>query len=216
MENNFSAENSLRLISETIERSRRTIAKNAGKPLILWGTLVTVTSLVIWLLWSKTGSPAWNFLWFAMSAIGVICGRVMDRGKEKAAVTEVTHTLGKDLGVVRHLCHELLCAGLDCLGHPLGGRHRRHPFRRPFDGHPDDDGPLRHDFGCCAQEQNPCNLFVGGNAAVCALPDGHARRLTPPDPDLRHPGYLRPDHSRFHPAKQQISHVRERERLQAA
>ena len=36
MENNFSAENSLRLIAETIERSRRTIAKNSGKPLILW------------------------------------------------------------------------------------------------------------------------------------------------------------------------------------
>lgn len=98
MENNFSAENSLRLISETIERSRRTITKNAGKPLILWGTLVTVTSLVIWLLWSKTGSPAWNFLWFAMSAIGIICGRVMDRGKEKAAVTELTRTLGKIWG----------------------------------------------------------------------------------------------------------------------
>lgn len=98
MENNFSAESSLRLIAETIERSRRTIAKNAGKPLILWGTLVTVTSFVIWLLWSKTGSPAWNFLWFAMSAIGIICGRVMDRGKDKAPVTEVTRTLGKIWG----------------------------------------------------------------------------------------------------------------------
>ena len=36
MENNFSVENSLRLITETIERSRSTIVKNAGKPLIVW------------------------------------------------------------------------------------------------------------------------------------------------------------------------------------
>lgn len=95
MENNFSAESSLRLISETIERSRRTITKNAGKPLILWGVLVSLFSLVIWLLWSKTGSPAWNFLWFAMTAIGIVGDRVMERNKEKAAASEVSRTLGK-------------------------------------------------------------------------------------------------------------------------
>ena len=95
MENNFSAENSLRLISETIERSRRTIAKNAGKPLILWGVLVAITSIIIWILWSKTGSPAWNFLWFAMTAVGAICMRTMTRNSEKVPDTEVSRMLGK-------------------------------------------------------------------------------------------------------------------------
>ena len=71
MENNFSAENSLRLIAETIDRSRRTIARNSGKPLILWGTLVALTSLIIWALWSKTGSS------------------------EKVPETEVSRMLGK-------------------------------------------------------------------------------------------------------------------------
>ena len=70
MENNFSAENSLRLIAETIERSRRTIAKNSGKPLILWGALVAVTAIVIWALWSKTGSAAWNWMWFGIFSTG--------------------------------------------------------------------------------------------------------------------------------------------------
>ena len=95
MENNFSAESSLRLISETIERSRRTIAKNSGKPLILWGALVTITAIVIWLLWSKTGSAAWNFLWFAMTAVGIICMATLMKGREKAPDTEVTRMLGK-------------------------------------------------------------------------------------------------------------------------
>lgn len=95
MENNFSAESSLRLITETIERSRRTIAKNSGKPLILWGALVTITAFVIWILWSKTGSPAWNFLWFGMTAIGSICHYFMSRGSEKVPETEVSRTLGK-------------------------------------------------------------------------------------------------------------------------
>ena len=95
MENNFSAENSLRLIAETIDRSRRTIARNSGKPLILWGTLVALTSLIIWALWSKTGSAVWNFLWFAMTAIGFVCMRFLTRNSEKVPETEVSRMLGK-------------------------------------------------------------------------------------------------------------------------
>ena len=95
MENNFSAESSLRLITETIERSRRTIAKNSGKPLILWGALVAITAIVIWILWTRTGSPAWNFLWFAMTAIGAVCMRTMTRNREKVPESEVSRMLGK-------------------------------------------------------------------------------------------------------------------------
>ena len=95
MENNFSAENSLRLITETIERSRRTMAKNSGKPMILWGSLVAVTSVVIWLLWTKTGSPMWNFLWFAMSVIGTIFSRLISRNQEQVPASEISRILGK-------------------------------------------------------------------------------------------------------------------------
>ena len=94
MENNLSAESSLRLIAETIENSRKAIAKNSGKPLILWGTLVTLTSIVIWALWTKTGSPAWNFLWFAMSALGGIYTYLMTRNQEKVPASEITRIMG--------------------------------------------------------------------------------------------------------------------------
>ncbi len=95
MENNLSAENSLRIIAETIERSRRTITKNSGKPLILWGVLVALFSLIIWGLWTKTGSPIWNFLWFAMSAIGFVCMKTLFRNREKVPEPEVSRMLGK-------------------------------------------------------------------------------------------------------------------------
>lgn len=94
MENNLSAESSLRLIAETIEKSRKAIAKNSGKPLILWGGLVTLTSILIWILWSKTGSPAWNFLWFAMSAVGGVCTWSMTRNQEKIPESEITRIMG--------------------------------------------------------------------------------------------------------------------------
>ncbi|MBR5074501.1 MAG: hypothetical protein IKX26_04635 [Bacteroidales bacterium] len=92
---NLTTENSLKIIAETMERSRMTIAKNTGKPLILWGCMVALTSVVVYFLWSKTGSPVWNLLWFAMTAISVVCNIVMDRNKEKAPSTEISRIIGK-------------------------------------------------------------------------------------------------------------------------
>ncbi|MBR6931989.1 MAG: hypothetical protein IKH49_01665 [Bacteroidales bacterium] len=95
MENNFSVENSLRLITETIERSRSTIVKNAGKPLIVWGFLVSLTSVIIYFLWKYAGGPVWNFLWFAMTAVGMLCMYYMERNREKAPQSEIGRILGK-------------------------------------------------------------------------------------------------------------------------
>ena len=91
---NLSAENSLRIITETIERSRKAIAKNTGKPLILWGSLVTVTSVIIWALWSKTGTPMWNLLWFAMTAIGAFGTMLIMRNQERVPESETKRILG--------------------------------------------------------------------------------------------------------------------------
>ena len=64
------AQESLRLITESFNKSRKDILRNSAKYFILWGTLLTVTSLVIYLLWHLTGKPQWNFLWFAMPVVG--------------------------------------------------------------------------------------------------------------------------------------------------
>ena len=92
---NLSAENSLRLIAETIERSRNAIAKNSGKPLILWGALVTITSVIIWALWTKTGTPMWNLLWFAMTAVGAVGTWLIVRNQEKVPENEIKRIMGK-------------------------------------------------------------------------------------------------------------------------
>ena len=67
--NEMSAQQSLQIITETFNRSRRGILRNSAKYFMLWGALLTVISLVIYLLWHFTGMPQWNFLWFAMPAI---------------------------------------------------------------------------------------------------------------------------------------------------
>jgi hypothetical protein len=75
----MTAEESLSLISETLNSSRKEITRRSGKYYILWGALLTVFSLIIYLLWKLTDKPAWNCLWFAMPVIGFLLARLMSR-----------------------------------------------------------------------------------------------------------------------------------------
>ena len=66
----LTAQESLRIISETLNNNRRAILRNGAKYFLLWGAVLTVFSLVIFALWRSTGNPAWNWLWFAMPIVG--------------------------------------------------------------------------------------------------------------------------------------------------
>lgn len=72
-------EKSLKIINEFIEKSRHNFIRECGLPLIMWGCLVLVTSLIIWFLWRQSGNPSWNWLWFAMAAIGFVAGPLMSK-----------------------------------------------------------------------------------------------------------------------------------------
>lgn len=74
----LTAERSLEIIGRSIEQSRREMERNAGWPLILWGSLVVVTALVVGHLWEHCGGPVWNLLWFAMTAVGFAMQRWLD------------------------------------------------------------------------------------------------------------------------------------------
>ena len=82
----MTAQESLLLIAETFNKSRKGILRNSAKYFMLWGALLTVTSLVIYLLWHLTGKPDWNFLWFAMPVIGYPLAALM--GKYDVAVPQ--------------------------------------------------------------------------------------------------------------------------------
>ena len=75
----MTAEESLSLITETLNSSRIEITRRSGKYYILWGTLLTLFSIVIYLLWKLTDKEAWNNLWFAMPVIGFLLARLMSR-----------------------------------------------------------------------------------------------------------------------------------------
>ena len=97
--NNLTAQQSLQIISETFNNSRKGILRNSAKYFMLWGALLTVTSLVIYLLWHLTGKPQWNFLWFAMPAIGYPAAALLGRSDVAVPQSEVSKMLSSVWGV---------------------------------------------------------------------------------------------------------------------
>ena len=75
----MTAEESLSLITETLNSSRKEITQRSGKYYILWGALLMLFSLVIYVLWKLTDQEAWNNLWFAMPVIGFLLARLIGR-----------------------------------------------------------------------------------------------------------------------------------------
>lgn len=75
----MTAEESLSLITETLNSNRKEIIQRSSKYYILWGTLLTLFSIVIYLLWKLTDKEAWNNLWFAMPVVGFLLARLMSR-----------------------------------------------------------------------------------------------------------------------------------------
>ncbi len=56
----MTAQESLSLITETLNNTRKEITRNSGKYFILWGIMLTIFSLSIYLLCKFTEKDAWN------------------------------------------------------------------------------------------------------------------------------------------------------------
>ena len=90
---------SLQLISETFNNSRKEILRGSAKYFMPWGALLTVVSLVIYVLWHLTGKPQWNILWFAMPVIGYPLAALMGKYNKAIPQNEVSKMLGNVWGV---------------------------------------------------------------------------------------------------------------------
>ena len=66
----MTASESLQLITETLNNSRKDILRSNAKYYMIWGVLLTCFSLAIYILWKTTGQAYWNLLWFAMPLVG--------------------------------------------------------------------------------------------------------------------------------------------------
>lgn len=93
-QNEMTAQQSLNIISEMMNNSRRTILQSSAKHFILWGILLIVTSFVIYELWHITGSPVWNIAWFAMPAFGFPMVRILERKESDIPQNKINMNIG--------------------------------------------------------------------------------------------------------------------------
>jgi len=90
----MTAERSLEIIRESIERSQHRITRNSALPLIWWGLCVVFLSVLIAYLWKNHGGPVWNLLWAAIWIIGYVGNWIIDKRRETVPTTFVGKTIG--------------------------------------------------------------------------------------------------------------------------
>ena len=90
----MTAQQSLQLISDSFNKSRKDILRNSANYFVLWGILLTAISLAIYLLWHLTDKPQWNFLWFAMPVIGYPFAALVGKSNAPIPQNEVSKMLG--------------------------------------------------------------------------------------------------------------------------
>ena len=95
----MTAQESLKLISETLNNSRRDILRKNAKYYVLWGCLLTVFSLLVYFLWHFTGKASWNFLWFVMPVVGLPLAALLHKKDTVVPQSFVGNLTGKIWGV---------------------------------------------------------------------------------------------------------------------
>ena len=94
--NSMTPEKSLQIISEAIAKSRRDFEKNAGTPLLTWGCIVLIFSILIWSILKESDNASWNLLWFGIPVVGWPLSMLQSKGKQRESnTTFISKTLGQ-------------------------------------------------------------------------------------------------------------------------
>ncbi len=72
----------IEIIASMISRTKDRLVKGGGNIMLMWGYLVVVVTLLVWVLLMTTGNPAVNWLWFLIWIIGGIATPIMVKKQE--------------------------------------------------------------------------------------------------------------------------------------
>lgn len=77
-ERKLTEKESLEVITNMIARTKHRYIGD-GSILLMWGYIVTVVTILVWVMLATTGQNIWNVLWFAIPIIGGIATPIMAR-----------------------------------------------------------------------------------------------------------------------------------------
>ena len=86
-ERKLNEKESLELIAQMIQNSKKHLQVGRGNQFILWGWLGAITSLAVMGMLMLTKNPMWNWLWFAIPVIGWPTMMWQLKKEEKPVVT---------------------------------------------------------------------------------------------------------------------------------
>lgn len=93
-ERKLSEKESLELIAQMIRNTQQKLEKGKGIPFLIWGYTTIAVSVLVWYLFSSSGNPAWNYLWFLIPIIGFPAMMWTLKKQETGAKTYIDKIIG--------------------------------------------------------------------------------------------------------------------------
>ena len=81
-ERKLTEKESIEVITSMIARTRQRYVGD-GHIMLMWGYLVAVVSILVWVMLVETRQNSWNYLWFAIPVIGGIATPIMARKQQR-------------------------------------------------------------------------------------------------------------------------------------
>lgn len=81
-ERKLTEKESLEVITSMIARTKQRYIGN-GNNMLMWGYLVTIVAILVWVMIAITAKCYWNFLWFAIPVIGIPLTTVMAKKQQR-------------------------------------------------------------------------------------------------------------------------------------
>lgn len=119
-EKNLTEKESLSIITAMISRTKERYIGD-GNIMLMWGWLTIVVASLVWLMVYLTHSPAWNWLWFLLPAIGGVATPIMAKKSErkqgvKTYSDKISSQIWLTVGIIA------MAATIICLGFSFAGR----------------------------------------------------------------------------------------------
>ena len=113
-EKNITPNESLEIISQMIESTKRRFNVSDGNVLLMWGYLSIAVCLITLAAVVCTHDNVWNFLWFLIPAIGIPCNIIMDKKSEQKFGVSRTYLEKLSSRLWAYLCWSLLFVAVVC------------------------------------------------------------------------------------------------------
>lgn len=104
---------SLELISQMIQNSKKRLELGSGNMFLLWGYVTLCVAIAVFTMFWVTGNAVWLWLWWAIPVLGYPLSYWISKPKEKGVVTYVDKVVTKVWRLVGGLCVFIPLLGLN-------------------------------------------------------------------------------------------------------